>query len=443
MRKVTMTKFKNPETIALHAGYDWEKNQQARAVPIYATTSYVFRSTQEGSDLYALKKEGFLYSRLASPTVDVLEKRLAAYHGAAGAITLASGSAANSFLLMTIASPGQKIIASPYLYGGTSTLLEHTLKRWGIVTEFIDLNDGDNLRRALENQGDTKVACLFGEAVANPGGEIIDLEKVAQLAHEFKLPLIIDNTSTPPPLLNPFDYGADLLTYSLTKLIGGHGTHLGGAIVEKGDFNWGANPSFQSYLTGPDPTYGDLNFWTEFGEPHYKNGQSQVVCAKLRLDSMRNFGPTLSPFGAHEFLQGLETLPLRARTQATQAAKIAEHLAKHPQVAWVKYSGLSQSPHKALAQKYFSGQPGAVFGMGLVGGYEAAVRFIDRVQLWSHLANILDARSLVIHPASTTHQQLSAKEREACGLSDDFIRLSVGLENVDDLIEALDEALKP
>lgn len=432
-----MKKNYRPATTALHAGYDCAQNLQSRAVPIYATTSYVFRDVAEGADLYALKKSGFLYSRLGSPTVAVLEDRLAAYHGAAAGVALASGSAANSMLLLSLAGPGRKIISSPHLYGGTTTLLEHTFRRFGILTEFVDLNDSKALAAAIDDQ----TVAVFGEAVANPSGHIVDLEAAAAVAHKHGVPLIIDNSAAPPPMMNPFEYGADLVTYSLTKLIGGHGTHLGGLILEKGDFDWGRG-RFDDYLAAPDPTYDGLNFWKTFGKPHAQEGRGQTVIAKIRLDALRNFGPTLSPFGAHEFLLGLETLPLRARQQAENAHTVAEHLARHPKVAWVRYSGLPDSPHHALAQKYFHGRPGAVFGLGLKGGYEAAVRFIDHLDLWSHLANILDARSLVIHPASTTHQQLSAEERLAAGVSDDFIRLSVGLEDIQDLLESLDRGLE-
>ena len=433
-----MSKNYRPATRALHSGYDSLSHLGSRAVPIYATTSYVFASAQEGADLYALKKPGFLYSRLGSPTVNVLEERLAAYHGASAALAVASGSAANSLLFLSLAGPGQNIVASPQLYGGTATLLEHTFRRLGILTKFVDLNDQAALRAAI----DEKTCAVFGEGIANPGGYIVDLEKVAAVTHEYGLPLVIDNSAAPPPILNPFDFGADLVTYSLTKLIGGHGTHLGGVIIEKGDFDWGRNDCFRQYLNAPDPTYDGLNFWEKFGQPFYKEGRSQVLCQKIRLDLLRNFGPTLSPFGAHEFLLGLETLPLRAERQVRNAKAVAEYLKANPKVAWVNYAGLSESPSFALAQKYFRGLPGAVFGFGLKGGFEAAVKFIDRLQLWSHLANILDARSLVIHAASTTHQQLSPEERLKAGVPYDLIRLSVGLEQVEDLIEALDEALE-
>ena len=426
-----------PETLALHAGYDHTANQQARAVPIYATTSYVFRDIQEGADLYALKKAGFLYSRLGSPTVQVLEDRLAAYHGVTAGLAVASGSAANSMLLLSLAGPGKNIVSSPHLYGGTSTLLEHTLRRFGITTTFVDLNDAQSLAAAIDDQ----TVAVFGEGVANPSGYIVDMDRVAETAHANGLPFIVDNSAAPPPPLNPFDHGADLVTYSLTKLIGGHGTHLGGVILEKGDFDWGRG-RFTNYLDAPDPTYGGLNFWEAFGKPNYEKGASQVVTTKIRLDLLRNFGPTLSPFGAHEFLLGLETLPLRARRQAENADAVARYLAAHPKVAWVNYSGLAGGPFFELAGKYFAGKPGAVFGIGLVGGYEAAVRFINSLELWSHLANILDARSLVIHAASTTHQQLSSEERRNCGVPDDLIRLSVGLEESEDLIAALDRALE-
>lgn len=426
-----------PATVALHAGYDYSLNRQSRAVPIYATTSYVFRSAQEGAELYALEKPGYLYSRLGSPTVGVLEDRLAAYHSAAGALALASGSAANAFTFLSLSGAGRHIVASPWLYGGSSTLLEHSLKRHGLSCTFVNLNDQEALRQAIRPE----TICVFGEAVSNPGSQILDLEKVAAIAHSEGLPLIVDNSASPPPLLNPFDYGADVLTYSLTKLIGGHGTHLGGLVLEKGDFDWAASGRFDDYLNAPDPSYGGLNFWEKFGAPFLQEGKSQVLTSKMRLDALRNFGPVLSPFGAHEFLLGLETLPLRARRQAENAQAVARYLAAHPKVAWVNYSGLKESPHFELAEKYFGGLPGAVFGCGLKGGYEAAVKFIDKLELWSHLANILDARSLIIHPASTTHQQLSSLERLEAGVPDDLIRLSVGLEDISDLLEALERAL--
>ena len=432
-----MNKYR-PATLALHAGYDCGRNLGSRAVPIYATTSYVFQNAQDGADLYALKKPGYMYSRLGSPTVNVLEERLSAYHGGSAAVAFASGSAANAFLLLALAGPGKNIVASPHLYGGTSTLLEHTLKRFGVGAAFVDLNDEKALDAAINDD----TAAVFGEGVANPSGYIVDLEKVAARAHARGLPLVIDNSASPPPLLNPFDFGADLLTYSLTKLIGGHGTHLGGLVIEKGDFNWGAGPRFTNYINAPDPAYNNLNFWETAGEPYYKEGRGTAVSARLRLDMLRNFGPVLSPFGAHEFLLGLETLSLRAPRQAENARLIAEHLLGHPKVAWVAYSGLPGSPYYDLARKYFQPGPGAVFGFGLKGGFEAAARFIDNVELLSHLANILDARTLVIHPASTTHQQLNPEERKKAGVPDDLIRLSAGLEDARDLLEAVDRGLE-
>ncbi|MGL4208625.1 MAG: O-acetylhomoserine aminocarboxypropyltransferase/cysteine synthase family protein [Candidatus Adiutrix sp.] len=433
-----MEKYKL-KTKALHSGYEASLHLNARAVPIYNTTSYVFENAQAGADLFALKKLGFIYSRLNNPTVDVLEKRLAAYHGASAAVATASGAAANTAVFLALAGAGDTVVASKNLYGGTVTLLEHTLKRFGLKTVFLDVNDENALRQAL----DSGANMVFAEAAANPGGHIIDFEKVAAITHEYALPLVIDNSATPPPLINPFDYGADVLTYSLTKMIGGHGTHLGGLVLEKGDFDWGKNLAFSNYLNGPDEAYGGLNFWQTFGLADFKEGGGTTLAMKIRLNILRDMGAALSPFGAHEILLGLETLPLRAQQQAESARQVAEYLAAHPQVAWVTYGGLAQSGEHRLATKYFAKHgPGAVFGFGLKGGYEAAVGFIDALKLFSHLANILDARSLVIHPASTTHQQLSPEARILANVPDDLIRLSIGLEDVDDIIGDLDEAFR-
>ena len=430
-----MSKYKY-ETTALHAAYNPAENLGSRAVPIHPTTSYVFKDAQYAADLFTLKEPGYIYTRLGNPTLTVLEERLAAYHQAAAALSFSSGSAANAFLFMALANPGQNIVASPYLYGGTATLLTHTLPRLGINARFVDLSDRNALLSAIDDQ----TVAVFGEVVANPSGHIIDLEKVAAAAHDLGLPFIVDNTSTPPPIINPFDYGADLLTYSLTKMVAGHGTHLGGLIVEKGDFNWGS-ARFPN-INGPDPGYGNLNFWEKFGAPNYQAAKSQVICLKLRTGLMRDFGPTLSPFGAHEILLGLETLPLRAARHVENARLAAEYLAAHPKVAWVSYAGLAAAPQKNLVDKYFKGSgPGAVFGFGLKGGYDAAAAFIEKAGFFSHLANILDARTLIIHPASTTHQQLSSAERAAAGVPDDMLRLSVGLEHIDDIIAVFDQAL--
>ncbi|MDR2192216.1 MAG: aminotransferase class I/II-fold pyridoxal phosphate-dependent enzyme [Endomicrobium sp.] len=426
-------------TLALHAGYDYSKNLKSRAVPIYATTSFVFDSAQHGADLFSGKTEGFIYSRIHNPTTTVLEERLAAYHGASAAMAVASGCASNALLFLGLADSGKKIVSSPHLYGSTASFLRHNLKRIGIDTVFADVNDENALRLAI----DKNTVMVYAESVGNPSGYIADIEKIAKVAHEYDIPLVIDNTVTPPPLLNPFDYGADILTYSLTKLIGGHGTHIGGMIIEKGDFNWGANPVFTNYINAADPAADGTNFWEVYGKPFYKEGKSAVLINKLRGDVLRGIGATLSPFGGHEFLKGLETLNLRALKQSENAKIIALHLSKHPKVSWVKYSGLPESPFYALSQKYFPKTgPGAVFSFGLKGGFESGVKFIDNLELWSNLANILDARSLVIHPASTTHSQLKGEALLAAGVTEDLVRLSAGLEDVEDLISAIDKSLE-
>jgi O-acetylhomoserine (thiol)-lyase len=426
-------------TLALHSGYDYSKNLKSRAVPIYATTSFVFDSVQHGADLFGGKTEGFIYSRIHNPTTSVLEERLAAYHGASAAMAVSSGCASNALLFLGLASSGNKIVASPHLYGSTASFLTHNLKRIGINTVFVDVNDEKALRAAI----DKDTIMVYAESVGNPSGHILDIEKAAKTVHEYAIPLVVDNTVTPPPLLNPFDYGADILTYSLTKLIGGHGTHIGGMIIEKGDFDWGANPVFQNYINSPDPAADGTNFWEVYGKPFYKEGKSTVLINKLRGDVLRGIGATLSPFGGHEFLKGLETLNLRALRQSESAKIIAGHLSKHPKVVWVKYSGLESSPYYGLSQKYFPKTgPGAVFSFGIKGGFDSGVKFIDNLELFSNLANILDARSLVIHPASTTHSQLKGQALLAAGVTEDLVRLSIGLEDAGDLLSAIDKALE-
>lgn len=423
-------------TLALHAGYDPAANHLARAVPIAATTSYVFEDADHAAGLFALARPGHIYGRLSNPTTAVLEDRLAAYHGAAGALATASGASAVALTVLALCGPGQHFISSPDLYGGTQTLFAHTFKRLGLKAVFADLNNPGELRRALASNP----RFIFTETMANPHGKIADLTAIAQAAKEAGLPLVVDNTATPPPLINPFDFGADILVYSLTKMVGGHGVHLGGAIIEKGDFDWSAGGRFPE-LDGPDASYQGLNFWEAFGRPGLAEGRGQALIVKIRAGLMRDIGPALSPFGAHEILLGLETLPLRALKHAQNARLVAEFLAARPEVSWVSYPGLPQSPEKPKADKYLPHGPGAVFGFGLKGGLEAGRRFINSLKLASHLANILDARTLIIHPASTTHRQLTPEEQRTAGVSQDLVRISVGLEDIEDIKADLDQAL--
>jgi O-acetylhomoserine (thiol)-lyase len=425
------------DTLALHAGQVPDPATGARAVPIYQTTSFVFRDTEHAADLFALREFGNIYSRLMNPTTDVLEKRLAALHGGSGAVATASGQAAEFYTLAALCSAGQNFVTGANLYGGTVTLFNVTLKRFGIEARFVDSSDPRNFERAV----DRNTRLFYTESIGNPRGNVDDFQAIAAIAHRHGLPLVVDNTGTPPPLFNPFEHGADLAVYSLTKMIGGHGTSLGGAIVEKGDFDWKGAGKFPE-IAGPDPAYHGLDFWELFGDHPKAVARGLAFVLKVRTGLLRDTGACLSPFNSFLFLQGLETLPLRARAHAAAAQKTAEFLKAHPAVSWVNYPGLPDHPDHARARKYFPLGPGAVFGFGVRGGLEAGKRFINSVQLCSHLANILDAKTLVIHPASTTHQQNSPEEQLRAGVTPDFVRISVGLEDPEDLLRDLDQALR-
>ena len=415
-------------TIALHAGHDpLADSTLSRAVPIYQTSSYVFRDSEHAANLFALKEFGNIYTRLTNPTTDVLEKRMAALDGGVGALALASGQAAISNTIMTLARAGQNIVSASALYGGTYNLFHHTLPRFGITTRFVDSSDPENYRHAI----DENTRLIYCETIGNPNNNITEFDAVAQIAHEAGIPLVVDNTVTTPVLFRPLEHGADIVVYSLTKFIGGHGTSIGGCVVDGGSFPWD-NGKFPEFAE-PDPAYHGAVFWQAVGRLSF--------IVKLRVQLLRDLGACLSPFNAFQLIQGLETLHVRMPRHVENAQHVAQWLERHPQVAWVNYPGLSSHPDHQRAQRYLPDGAGAIIGFGTKGGREAAVRFIDKVKLASHLANIGDAKTLVIHPASTTHQQLSEEEQRAAGVTPDFIRLSVGIEGVEDIIADLAQAL--
>lgn len=426
----------SPETFLLHGGYEPDPVTGARAVPIYQTTSYVFDSVEHAASLFALEEFGNTYSRISNPTTDILEKRLAGLHGGTGALCVSSGQAAITLAILNIARAGQNIVSTGYLYGGTYNLFRYTLPRFGIAVRFVDTSDPAAVDAAID--GDTRL--LYSESIGNPKNNVDDFPALADVAHQHKIPFIVDNTVSPPPLLNPFEHGADLVVYSLTKFIGGHGTSIGGAIVDKGSFNW-ANGNYPE-LVEPDPSYHGISYWNKFGLHEEAEVQGLAYIVKARVQLLRDLGPCLAPINAFLFLQGLETLHLRIRKHCENALALAEWLQENPAVSWVNYPGLPDHPDHERAKKYLNGGYGAIVGFGAKGGRDAGVKLINAVKLLSHLANIGDARSLVIHPASTTHQQMTHREQQASGVTDDFIRLSVGLEDVGDIIADLDQAIR-
>jgi O-acetylhomoserine (thiol)-lyase len=415
-------------TRCLHAGQHPDSETGARAVPIYQTTSYVFKDSAHAAALFALEKFGNIYTRIMNPTTAVFEERVASLEGGVAALGVASGQAAQFLSLTSLMGPGDEMVAATTLYGGTYTQFDVSFRRMGINTVFVEPDDPENFRRAITPR--TKV--LYGETIANPRMNVLDIAKVAAIAHQAGVPLVVDNTMATPYLCRPIEHGADIVLHSATKYLGGHGTSIGGIIVDSGRFPWSKDKFPQ--MTEPSPGYHGMRFAETFGNLAY--------IIKVRVEGLRDLGPALSPFNAFLFLQGIETLGLRMDRHSSSAQTVAERLAKHPLVKWVKFPGLPSSPYRELARKYLPGGCGGILTFGIKGGLEAGRRFIDAVKLHSHVANIGDARSLVIHPASTTHQQLREDEKLACGITDDMIRLSIGLEDVADIVWDLDQALE-
>ena len=424
-----------PATLALHAGQIADSAAHARAVPVYQTSSYVFESAAHAARLFALEQPGNIYTRIMNPTTDVLERRLAALDGGVGALAVASGQAAITLATLAITSAGQNIVSTTSLYGGTYNLFKHTFARFGIEVRFVDSSNPSAVRDAI----DGRTRLVYTESIGNPRNNVDDFEAIGEIAHRAGIPFVIDNTVS-PVIFRPFEHGADVIVYSLTKFIGGHGTSIGGAIVDGGRFDW-ANGRFPEF-TLPDPSYHGLCFRDAFRstDPEHPGGACYI--AKVRVQLLRDLGPCLSPFNAFLFLQGLETLPLRIARHCENALAVSRWLAANPHVAWVNYPGLAGHPDHARARRYLRDGAGAIVGFGIRGGLDAGRKVIDSVRLLSHVANIGDAKTLIIHPASTTHQQLSAEERLASGVSDDFLRLSIGLEDVEDIIADLEQAFE-
>ncbi|MEI8173466.1 MAG: O-acetylhomoserine aminocarboxypropyltransferase/cysteine synthase [Deltaproteobacteria bacterium] len=417
------------ETLVLHGGQEADPTTGARAVPIYQTTSYQFKNTEHAANLFGLKEFGNIYTRLMNPTTDVLEKRVALLDGGVGALAAASGQSAITLALLNIAQAGDEIVSADNLYGGTYNLFHYTFPRLGITVRFVKSNDLE----AFQNAITPKTKAIYAESIGNPKLDVADLEGIADVAHKNGIPFILDNTVS-PYLLRPIDSGVDIVVYSATKFIGGHGTSLGGVIVDSGKFDW-TNGKFP-LIAEPDPSYHGLNFVEAL-----KPMGNIAYIIKARVTLLRDLGPALSPFNAFLFLQGLETLHLRMPRHSENALAVAGYLEKHPKVAWVNYPGLKSSSERQRTDKYLPKGAGAILGFGIRGGLAAGKRFIDSLELISHLANVGDAKTLAIHPATTTHQQLSAEEQLATGVTPDFIRLSVGLEHIDDILADIEQAL--
>ena len=423
----------NLETLTLHAGQTPEPTTGSRAVPIYQTTSFVFKDTEHAANLFGLKEFGNIYSRIMNPTTDVLEQRVAALEGGSAALCTASGMSAIFLAIHTICGAGDHIVASASLYGGTDTLFRYTLPRLGITVDFIEDLDAEKVRNAIKDN--TKLVYL--ETVGNPKGDVLDFESISEAAHANNVPVMVDNTFA-PGLCAPIKHGVDIVIHSLTKWIGGHGTSIGGILVDGGSFNWG-NGRFSEF-TEPDASYHGLKYWDVFGD--FPGLGNVAFAIKARVQGLRNMGMSLSPTNAFQFIQGLETLPLRMEKHVANAKKLAEWLKNHPNVSWVNYTGFSDHASYDTCKKYLNGRFPTVFTFGIKGGYESAKSFIDNVKLASHLANVGDAKTLVIHPSSTTHQQLGESEQQAAGVLPDMIRVSVGLEHIDDITADFEQAMK-
>lgn len=419
-------------TITLHGGQEPDSATHSRALPIYQTTAYVFDSTQHAANVFALKEEGNIYTRIGNPTTEVLEQRMAMLEGGIGALAVASGAAAVMYSVLTITQTGDDVICSSALYGGTYNFFTNVLKRFGIKTIFVDSNNPEDFEKVITD----KTKLIFAEAIGNPKLDVLDIENLAKVAHIHNIPLIVDNTIPTPYLLRPFEFGADIVIHSATKFLCGHGTSIGGVIVDSGNFDWEKSGKFPEF-SQPDPTYNNIKYTEHFGKAAY--------IAKARTQLLRDTGACISPFNSFLILQGIETLHLRMKEHSKNALEVAKFLEKHERVSWVNYPGLESNKDYQLAQKYLPKGQSAIIGFGIKGGdkssKEAGAKFIDSVKLLSHLANIGDAKSLVIHPASTTHSQLSEEERYKSGVSDDFVRLNIGLEDIEDIIQDINQAL--
>lgn len=417
------------ESLALHCGYESEPTTKAATAPIYQTTSYTFDDTQHGADLFDLKVPGNIYTRIMNPTNAVLEERVAAMEGGIGGLALASGMAAITYAIQCITEAGDNIVSTSQLYGGTYNLFAHSLPRQGVEVRMASFDDYDKLESLIDN----KTKALFCESIGNPAGNIVDLERLADIAHKHGVALIVDNTVATPFLCKPFEYGADIVVHSLTKYIGGHGTTVGGMIVDSGKFDWAANKERYPMLNEPDPSYHDVVYTEALGPAAY--------IGRCRVVPLRNTGAALAPHSAFLIMQGLETLGLRMERHCENALAVAKHLQAHPKVTWVNYAGLADSPYHALSQKITKGKASGILSFGIQGGKEAGAQFIDALQMILRLVNIGDAKSLACHPATTTHRQLNEEELKSAGVSEDLVRLSVGIEHIDDILADIDQAL--
>jgi O-acetylhomoserine (thiol)-lyase len=425
---VSDTTPQRSETLAVHAGQAVDPTTKSRAVPLYLTTSYVFDNADHAARLFGLQEFGNIYTRIMNPTTDVFEQRIAALEGGVGALGVASGQAAETLAILNLARAGDNVVTSSSLYGGTYNLFQYTLPKWGVNFRFVDSSKPAEFGKAI----DERTKAVYLETIGNPRLDVPDFEAIAAIAHRHGIPVIVDNTFA-PILGRPFKHGADIVIHSATKWIGGHGTVIGGVVVDSGKFDWAASPRFKTDFVDPDESYHGVSYTASFGNLAY--------ILKLRVQLLRDLGPALSPFNAWQLLQGLETLPLRIERHSANALAVATWLENHPAVAWVSYPGLASHPAHQNARKYLSGGFGGVVTFGLKGGLEAGRKLIDSVELFSLLANVGDAKSLIIHPASTTHQQLSAEDQVASGVSPDLVRISVGIEHVDDIIADLDQAI--